>query len=102
MKRFIHHSVILCCLLSFGLFKIATAQKAMRLKWTSSGVFSVGLRTGAVLSATSDGWNIGQGMGLQSRIMLTSHVNTEWYFEYFHGGYTPDAVRTDGHIGGMV
>jgi hypothetical protein len=74
----------------------------MRLKWTSSGVFSIGLRTGAVLSTSNDGWNIGHGRGLQARIMANSHINTEWYFEYFHGGFTPSAVRTDGHIGALV
>ena len=74
----------------------------MRLKWTNSGVLTIGIRTGVVLSTDNSGWNIGQGMGLQARIMATSHINTEWYFEYFHGGYTSQAVRTDGHIGGLV
>ena len=74
----------------------------MRLKWKDSGVFSVGLRTGVVLSNNNGGLNIGQGFGLQGRIMANSHINTEWYFEYFHGGFTKDGVRTDGHIGGLV
>jgi hypothetical protein len=80
----------------------SSAQRAMRLKWTNSGVLTIGIRTGVVLSTDNSGWNIGQGMGLQARIMATSHINTEWYFEYFHGGYTSQAVRTDGHIGGLV
>ncbi len=78
------------------------AQTGMRMKWTNSGVFSVGLRTGAVLSNSIDGWNIGQGLGLQARLMATSHINTEWYFEYFHGGFTKNGVRTDGHIGALM
>jgi hypothetical protein len=78
------------------------AQRPMKLKYTESGVFAVGLRSGVVLSNSSSGWNLGQGLGLQARIMATSHINTEWYFEIFQGGYTPEGVRTDGHIGGLV
>ncbi|HYV94748.1 MAG TPA: hypothetical protein VE978_23440 [Chitinophagales bacterium] len=94
--------VFLPLLLSIFCSTYSSAQKAMRLKWTSSGVFTVGIRTGLVFSSDNSGWNIGQGMGLQARIMATSHINTEWYFEYFHGGYTSQGVRTDGHIGGLV
>ena len=78
------------------------AQRGMRMKWTDSGVLGVGLRTGLVLSTDQSGWNIGQGLGLQARIMATNHINTEWYFEYFHGGYSNQGVRTDGHIGALV
>lgn len=34
--------------------------------------------------------------------MAARHFNTEWFVEFFHGGYTENAVRTDGHIGGLV
>ena len=78
------------------------AQKPMKLKYTDSGVFAIGLRSGVVLSNSSSGWNLGQGLGLQARIMATSHINTEWYFEVFQGGYTNQGVRTDGHIGGLA
>ncbi len=78
------------------------AQKAMRLKWKDSGVLAIGLRSGIVLANSSNGLNEGQGMGVQARLMATSHINTEWFFEYFHGGFTNAAVRTDGHIGATV
>ncbi len=95
-------SIIVFTLLNLGCHLNSFAQKAMRLKWKDSGVFAVGLRSGVALSNSNGGWNIGQGLGLQGRIMATSHINTEWYFEYFHGGFTGQAVRTDGHIGGLV
>lgn len=45
---------------------------------------------------------MGQGWGVQSRIRLDRHINTEWYTEFLHGGYSDQAVRTDGHIGALV
>jgi len=80
----------------------AHAQKPLKLKYTESGLFAVGIRSGITIANSTDGWNLGQGMGLQFRIMPSSHINTEWYFELFHGGYSDRGVRTDGHIGGLV
>ena len=79
----------------------SNAQKALRLRHNESGLFSLGLRTGIVLT-NNDGWNTGLGWGAQARIQANKHINTEWYFEFFNGGYTDYAVRTDGHIGTLV
>ena len=79
----------------------SSAQKALRLKHDESGIFSLGIRTGILLT-NNEGWNIELGWGAQTRIRASKHVNTEWYFEFFNGGYTDYAVRTDGHIGGLV
>ncbi|MFI5134386.1 MAG: hypothetical protein ACHQD9_00905 [Chitinophagales bacterium] len=97
---FISRVLVLLILVSalFLFPKFSFAQKALRLRHDESGIFALGLRTGIVLS-NNQGWNIGQGLGAQARIQATRHINTEWYFEFFHGGFTDYAVRTDGHIG---
>lgn len=100
----INRHIIVFLLLSVNVLHAfySIAQKPMRLKHNVSGVFAIGLRNGLVLSHSSSGWNTGQGLGLQARIMATSHINTEWFFEVFQGGYTPQGVRADGHIGGLM
>lgn len=100
----IHRHIIVFLFLFMNLFHALNsfAQKPMKLRYTESGVFAIGIRSGLVLSHNIDGWNAGQGLGLQARIMATPHINTEWYFEVFRGGYTDQGVRTDGHIGGLA
>ena len=80
----------------------AVAQKPLKLKHDEAGLFSIGVRSGLALSNSGDRWNVGQGLGLQCRVMPTRHINTEWYFEVLKGGYSENAVRTDGHIGALV
>jgi hypothetical protein len=77
------------------------AQKPLRLRHDVSGVFALGIRSGVSIS-TNDGWNVYPGLGAQARIMAARHFNTEWYFEFYHGGFTDQAVRTDGHIGTLI
>ena len=100
MKFFIAFAI--CLSLVFLAGNDAFGQKPLRMKFTEPGVFSVGIRTGIVLSNSHPGWNVGQGWGIQTRIMATKQINTEWYFDFFHGGYGDEAVRTDGHIGALV
>lgn len=78
------------------------SQKPMRIKHNEAGTFSIGIRTGLSFANSADGFTVSEGMGLQFRIMPTTHINTEWYIESFHGAYGDLAVRTDTHIGGLL
>ncbi len=97
--------VILCSLLAgLSLCLIpdgCEAQKPLRLRHDESGIFALGIRTGMAIS-NNDGWYFSPGWGAQTRIQASRHFNTEWYLEFFHGAYTDYAVRTDGHIGGLL
>lgn len=76
-----------------------TAQKPLRIKYTTGGIFSLGVRVPFSFEDSPDGVNVGQGLGLQSRIQLGKHYNTEFYGEYLKGRYGDSAIRSNAHIG---
>lgn len=84
-------------LLLFPVF--AMAQKPLKIKYTTAGIFALGVRIPFGFSDSPDGLNISQGLGLNSRIQLGKHYNTEFFGEYLNGRYGDSSVRNNAHIG---
>lgn len=70
------------------------------MKYTTAGIFSLGVRVPFSFSSSPDGLNVSQGLGVESRIQLGKHYNTEFYGEYLRGKCGDSAVRSNAHIGG--
>lgn len=77
----------------------AAAQKPLKVKYTTAGIFSLGVRVPFGFAGSPDGLNVSQGLGLNSRIQLGKHYNTEYYGEYLRGKYGDSAIRSNAHIG---
>lgn len=75
------------------------AQRPMKIKYTTGGIFSLGARIPFGFAGSPDGLNISQGLGLSSRVQLAPHYNTEYYGEFLKGRYGDSAIKSNAHIG---
>ncbi|MBP9882271.1 MAG: hypothetical protein KBF32_02630 [Chitinophagales bacterium] len=78
---------------------LTMGQKPLKIKYTTAGIFALGVRVPFGFAGSPDGVNISQGLGINSRIQLGKHYNTEFYGEYLNGRYGDSAVRNNAHIG---
>ncbi len=75
------------------------AQKPMKVKYTKAGIFSLGMRLPFGFASSPGVLNVAQGLGIESRIQLGKHYNSEYYGDYLLSKFGDSAVRSTGHIG---
>ncbi|MBA2422041.1 MAG: hypothetical protein H0V61_02290 [Chitinophagales bacterium] len=90
-KRWLFLFLIIPCL-SWG-------QKPLKVKYTKAGIFSLGMRIPFGFSRSYGILNVAQGLGIESRIQLGKHYNTEYYGDYLLSKQGDSAIRSNGHIG---
>lgn len=97
MHAMINGRILLLLLCLFPL--LTMAQKPLKIKYTTAGIFSLGVRVPFGITGSPDGSNLSQGVGINSRIQLGKHYNTEFFGEYLNGAYGDSAVRNNAHLG---
>lgn len=74
----------------------------MKVKYTTGGIFSLGVRVPFGFYDSPDGLNASEGFGLSSRIQLDKHFNTEYYGEFLKGRYGNDGIKNNAHLGASL
>ncbi len=65
-----------------------------------AGTVSIGTRN--TFSMFNDDAGVGMGIGGQSRVQISDHVNTEWFFDYITSKNKTYTTRNDYHVGWSV
>ena len=79
---------------------ISFAQFDESADFKSAGTVSLGTRN--TFSMFNDDSGIGTGIGGQSRVQLSDHINTEWFFDYITSKNKTYTNRNDYHFGWSV
>ena len=76
------------------------AQVDENADFKSAGTISLGTRN--TFSIFNDDTGIGVGIGGQTRIQVSDHINTEWFFDYITSKNKTYTNRNDYHFGWSV
>lgn len=86
-----------------GLFTFISFGQNLIVKGdSSSGLFSLGVRSTMSIFNDHAEEKYGRGVGGQFRIQFARQINSDWFFDYINSSIGDYAYRTDYHIGWSV